>query len=395
MQYTPIWWIFWGSLSIIVYSYVGFPLLVALRAWLWPAPVKRATHTPRVSVVLAAHNEAQVITRKLDNTLALNYPRECLEMVVASDGSDDDTADLVAKYAAPQVKLLRLPRGGKNRALNAAVAAARGEILVFTDADAMFRLDALRHLVAPFSDPQVGGVAGDYRHATNVVEGANERSYWDFERRLKGWQSCADSMTSAWGPIYAIRRSLFKPIPAGVTDDYFISAQVLAAHRRLIFEPRAAASGPVATSTQAEFRRKVRIISAGLRGVWEMRALLNPLEYGLLAVQVFSHKLLRRLMVIPLLLLGISAPALWQSGWFYRLITLGQLVLHGAAALGFLLRGTHWGQSKLLRLPFFFDMVYTAAAVALVALLRGARHDMWESGGQNPPGHCPAREREV
>ena len=401
MKTRPLaWWLFWTSFCLILYTYIGFPLLVAARGLLRSRPVKLgSSDTPLVSLIIAAYNEAPVIKKKIDNTLALDYPRDCLEIVVASDGCDDGTPELVMEYNLPVIKLLRLPRQGKNLTLNDAVAVARGDVLVFTDADSMLAPDSLRYLVAPLSDAAVGGVAGDYRHDTAAKGGASERTYWQFERRLKALQCRVDSMTSAWGPIFAIRRELFQPIPPGVTDDYFTSAQVLAAHRRLVFEPRAVAVGPVADSARQEFRRKVRIITAGLRGVWKMRQLFNPLEYGFLAVQIFSHKFLRRLMVIPLVLLSLTAPFLGAHGWFYKLAALGQFAFHGAAALGFVLRNTSLGQLKLLRLPFFFDMVYTAAAVALVNLFSGARHDIWKTqpyppyGRYSKPGEPELKER--
>lgn len=372
-------WLFWSALSLILYTYFIFPVVVLLRGLLRPRPVKKREHFPPVSLIVAAYNEASVIIQKLDNILALDYPRERLEVIVASDGSDDGTVELVEGYNALEVRLLTLPRQGKNQALNCAVDVASGDILVFSDVDSMFAPDALRHLVAPFADPQVGGVAGDYRHDPGPVGGTNERDYWSIERRLKWLQSRGGSMTSAWGPIYAIRRSHYAPIPTGVTDDYFTSVQVLAAHERLVYEPQAVATGPVADSAQSEFRRKVRIITAGLRGVWAMRCLFNPLEYGFIAIQLFSHKLLRRLMIIPLLVLGITAPPLWSRSWFYKLATVGQVGFHGAALLGFLLQETALGHRKLLRLPFFFDMVYTAAGMALFNLVRGTRHDIWET----------------
>lgn len=374
---TTSWWLFWGSILTVAYTYLGFPLLVALRALLRPRAVEAEQHTPSVSFIIAAYNEAEIIVRKLDNTLGLEYPRAQIEIIVASDGSSDATNDLVAAYPAPEVRLLALPRQGKNLALNDAVAQARGEILIFSDADSMLEPDALRYLTAPFADPEIGGVGGDYHYAADNDEGSGERTYWSFDRMLKEFQSRAGSMTSATGQIFAMRRALYRPLPLGVTDDFYASVQVPAAHQRLIFEPRAVARGPIAESTGAEFRRKLRVITAGLRGVWLMRHALNPIEYGWFAVQLFSHKVLRRLMVVPLIGIGLSAPLLWRRGWLYRIATLGQFGLHGAGLLGFALRGTRLGRSKVLSLPLFFDMVNVAALAALVNLIRGDRHDIW------------------
>jgi cellulose synthase/poly-beta-1,6-N-acetylglucosamine synthase-like glycosyltransferase len=369
--------LFWGSVAIIIYTYFGFSLLLAFRAIFRKRPVLKGSDTPSVSVIIAAHNEAGMITQKLDNVFSLDYPRENLEVIVASDGSVDETNNLVAGYGAPQLRLLVLPRLGKNHALNAGVAQAQGEILVFTDADTIMAPDALRKLVAPFSDPKVGGVGGDYRYTTNVIEGEGERTYWNYERFLKILQSAAGSMTSATGQIYAIRRGLYNLIPSGVTDDFFESSQVAAAHKRLIFEPQALAYGPVADSAEAEFRRKVRSITTGLRGVWKMRVLLNPFQYGFYSIQLLSHKVLRRLLNIPIILLFVTAPLLWHQGWFYQFATVGQFAFHAAGLMGFLLRHTRAGQIKLLMLPFYFQLVYAATSVAVYKLVTNQQRDIW------------------
>lgn len=390
MAKPPAWWLFWGALGAAAYTYVAFPALVAVRAWWRPRPVRAAPITPRLSMIIAAYNEADVITAKLDNIVAQDYPRDRLEIIVASDGSTDATAELAAAYRAVPVRVLRLPRQGKNATLNAAVAAASGEILVFSDADVMLAPDALRRLVAAFADAEVGAVGGDQRYRTQHGENSGERAYWDVDRWLKLLQSRAGSMTSAHGALYAIRRELFRPLPPGVTDDFFISVQAVAAGRRLIFEPRALAYTPVAASSRLEFRRKVRVISAGLRGVWSVRGLLDPRRYGFYALQLLSHKVLRRLMAIPVLCLAVSAPGLWRQGGIYRLAALAQLVLHGAAGLGFLGQGTRWGRAKVLALPLFFDLVNVAALVALWELARGRRHDLW-TPQRVPSADAPAR----
>lgn len=379
-QRNLVWFLFWGSLSTILYVFIGFPLLLGLRGLLRPRPVKRnPAYTPMVSMIIVAHNEAEVIKRKLDNAFTLDYPRTNLEIVVASDGSDDGTNDIVAQYDEPEVKLLALPRRGKNLTLNEAVTAAQGDILFFSDADSMLSPDALRHLVAPFSDAEVGGVGGNYIYDTDVVYGDGERTYWGIDRMWKRLQSQGGNMTSTTGQIYAIRRSLFKPVPPNVTDDFFTSVQVPTAHRRLVFEPRAVAHGPIADSAQGEFRRKVRIITRGLTSVWKNKQLLNPREYGFYAIQVFSHKLLRRLVAIPLLLTFVTAPMLWKQGWVYKLATTGQVCFHGFAVVGLLFQKTRMGRLKILSLPFYFDLIYAASAVALVNLVRGKQYTVWEA----------------
>lgn len=377
MQRTLSWWMFWGAVGTVLYTYIGFPLLIVLRGLLLRRPVRSAPITPSVSLIIAAYNEADFIVKKLDNAIQLDYPQDKLEIIVASDGSDDGTNELVRAYGSPRVRLLELPRQGKNRTLNSAIPLTTGEVLVFTDADSMIEPGALRRLVAPLADPSVGGVAGDYHYEREAKEGVGERTYWSFDRVLKEMESRAGNVISATGQLYAIRRELVPSVAGGVTDDFFISVRAIIGGRRLVFAPDAVVTGPVAASDDAEFRRKVRILMRGLNSVWLSRELLNPGRYGFYALQLLSHKVLRRLMAFPLIITALSAPLLWRRGWIYRAATLGQALVHGLALAGYLLRRTPLGRKKPLSVPFFFDMVNFAAVIALSNLLRGKRADTW------------------
>lgn len=371
--------IFWGSTFVILYCYIGFPLLLALRGLFISSPKvqKQANYFPVISVIIAAYNEVDSITKKIENVLASKYPHDRLEIIVASDGSTDGTNDLVAGFKAPQVRLLDLPRGGKNLAINEAVKIAQGEILVFTDADSILDSDSLSHLVAAFGDSAIGGVSGDYRHASKKIRQEGERAYWNYDRILKNLQNRNGNVSGASGALYAIRHSLFKPVPATVTDDFFSAMQVVSSRHRLIFEPCAVAYGPVASSPQAEFKRKVRIITRGLYGVWLMRHLLNPFSYGFFAIQLFTHKVLRRLLAIPLILLLISAPLLWNTGWVYQGVTILQFAFHASALSGFMMQNTRLGQMRLLSMPYHFDLIYYASLIAIFNHLRGNQYVTW------------------
>lgn len=379
--------LFWDAAALIVYTYVLFPALVFVRSWLWRRPYKTADITPDVSMIIAAHNEANSIGAKLDNLLALEYPRDHLEVVIASDGSTDGTEAIVRRYADRGVKLLALPRQGKAPALNAAVAAASGEILVFSDANSMYAPDAIRAVVRPFVDPEVGGVAGNQQYLDRKILSAasqGEHSYWNFDRQLKRFQSEAGNTISATGAIYAIRRSLFRTVPAGVTDDFVTSTGVIAQGYRLVFAQDAVAYEPVAETSRAEFGRKVRVITRGLRAVLVRRELLNPFRYGFYALQLWSHKVLRRLVVFPLLVLFWASLSLWERGLFYQLATLAQLAFYGFGLLGLWLSGSRLGRLKILSLPFFFCMVNAAVLLATWNLLWGNKIDRWEPKHQNP-----------
>lgn len=377
--------LFWMLVGLVAYTYAGFPLLVFLRGKFMRRPYRQADETPFVTLVVAAYNEEASIAEKLENILALDYLREKLQVIVASDGSTDRTNEIVARYADRGIALLPLPRVGKAAALNAAVAAATGEILVFSDANSLYAPDALRALVRPFADPQVGGVAGNQVYVTPgeaSPSGEGERGYWSFDRWLKFYESEAGNTISATGAIYAIRRHLFQPVPEGVTDDFVTSVRVIAQGYRLVFAPEAVAYEPVAKTEKVEFGRKVRVITRGLRGVWMVRELLNPFRYGFYAVQLFSHKVLRRMVVFPWIVLFLLSFSLWDAGLIYRAAALAQAGLYAGGLAGFLLRHTRVGRSKFLALPFFFCMVNAAVVVATFNLLRGQKIVLWETQRQ-------------
>lgn len=382
--------LFWGSVALLAYTYVVFPAILFVRGLLWRKPYRTEDITPSVSMIIAAYNEAASIGEKLDNVVSLDYPRDCLEVIVASDGSTDETEAIVAQYEDRGVKLLALPRQGKAGALNSAVAVAKGEILVFSDANSQYAPDAIRQLVRPFADPEVGGVAGNQvylsekRMADDAAQtGDGERTYWGFDRFLKRIQSEAGNTISATGAIYAIRRSLFPGVPEGVTDDFATSTAVIAQGYRLVFAPDAKAFEPVAKSSGVEFGRKVRVMTRGLRAVLVRRELLNPFRFGFYALQLFSHKVLRRLMFAPLALLLVSNPFLLGEGVFYQLTMLAQIGFYGAALAGALFRDTALGRNKLVTLPYYVCLVYLAAAVATFNVLRGHQINRWEPQRQH------------
>jgi cellulose synthase/poly-beta-1,6-N-acetylglucosamine synthase-like glycosyltransferase len=374
-------WVFWMALVCLVYAYAGFPLLLWLRARLFPRPHRAEDYTPSVSVVIAAYNEAAHIAARIENLLSQDYPTDHLEIIVASDGSADQTNEIVESYGHPNVQLLALPRQGKGPALNAAAAAASGEFLVFTDANTHFRPDAVRQLARHFADPFVGGVAGNQiylrgERASSTADG--ERLYWNFDQWLKSLQSRGGSVTSATGAIYAIRRSLYQDIPADAMDDFYISTGVVQRGYRLVFAPAAQAFEPVAEAEGVEFARKLRVITQGLQAVIYRHDLLNPFRYGFYAWQLFSHKVLRRLVGVPLLVMAITCPALYGHGWVYQLALAMEVAFFLLFAAAFFLRGTSWGNRKPLAIAWYFVMVNTAALVSAIAILRGHRVRRWE-----------------
>ncbi len=322
---------FWLAASTIVYTFVLFPMLVLARARLAARPPAEADITPPLTVIIAAHNEASDLPAKLENVVSVDYPPEHLEIIVASDGSTDQTVELARAVAGGRATVLDLPRSGKAGALNAALELATGEIVVFTDANSMLNAGTLRSLVRPFADPEVGGVAGNQVYTepdAGVVAG--ELAHWDVDRALKTAASRSGSVVSATGALYAVRRELVQPVIDGVTDDFYVSTGVIASHRRLVFAPEATVHEPVSSSVGEEYGRKRRVMTRGFRSLLARRELLNPFVHGWNAVQLITYKLLRRLLAIPLLTVGVASFALRRRHPMYAVVATfhGRLLGH-------------------------------------------------------------------
>ena len=372
--------IFWISVGLLLYTYLLFPLLLLLRGRLIHRPYAAADCTPELTVLVAACNEEAYIGACIDSLLAQDYPGDRMRIVIASDGSTDATEEVVRGYADRGVQLMAGPRRGKIETLNRTVPQLGGELIVFADAGTRFKSDALRELTRPFADASVGGVAGNQiytREAKKSLTADGECAYWNLDRRLKEAQSRAGHVTSATGAIYAIRRRLFRTIPCGATDDFFVTTQVIAQGARLVYANEAQAFESVALETRTEFRRKTRIITQGLYALWVMRRLLNPFRYGFYSFQLAWQKFLRRLMVLPLLAILLVSPWIWSHGPLYQLAVIGQAVFYAAALIGPALQHISPGRSKLLTLPFFFCMVNLAALLAFIDTLRGKRIGAW------------------
>jgi cellulose synthase/poly-beta-1,6-N-acetylglucosamine synthase-like glycosyltransferase len=373
--------VFWGSGAVLAWAYAGFPAVAFLRSTLRPRPYAVATHAPSVAIVVAAHNEVETIERKLDNLASLDYPRDRLELIVASDGSTDGTDDVVRRRRAPRVRLLSLPRKGKAAAMNAAVATTRADVLVFTDANSMLRPDAVQALVRPLVDPDVGGVAGDQRYTGDRdTEGTavGERDYWSFDRALKRAQSASGSIIGATGALYAVRRDLVAQIPDGVADDFYVSLAVVAQGARLVFEPAAIALEPVAPSAAQEFRRRTRVLTRGLRCIFVMRPLLNPRRHGFFAIQLLSQKVLLRVSVVPLGAIALTSTTLVRRGRVYQLAAAGQAVLFGLGLIGLAAPRSRLARRRVVALPAYFCLINAAQTAALWNLARRRTIDRWE-----------------
>jgi cellulose synthase/poly-beta-1,6-N-acetylglucosamine synthase-like glycosyltransferase len=369
-----------ASTAVVAWVYLGYPAMLALLGRLRPRARLRAPLELPVSVIVAAHDEADVIAEKVANVLASDYPEALLELVVASDGSDDATVDVARRAGASRV--LDLPRVGKLTALNRAAELASGEILVFTDADSRFDARMLRELVSNFADEQVGGVAANVvrqvaGNGRSVARG--EGLYWRYERLLKRLEDRVGSVVSASGHLYAVRRTHFRASTrTAATDDFVISTEVVRRGGRLAFDENAIVLVDTPEEGGTELRRKVRVMNRGLRGALGLGGALLPTRTGLYAVEVVFHKILRRFVAFFLVAMLVSTAILVARDLTWWIVLGPQLVFYALAAAGAALAGTRWGRMKPLWIPYFFCLANGAAALAALSLLAGVRFERWE-----------------
>jgi cellulose synthase/poly-beta-1,6-N-acetylglucosamine synthase-like glycosyltransferase len=312
-----------------LYTVAGYPLLLGWMARRWPAPVRKREIQPSLSVVIPVHNGANYLAAKLESILALDYPRDLMEVLVVSDGSTDATDDIAIGFAARGVQLLRVPRGGKPAALNAAVPLTRNEILVLTDVRQVLASVSVRKLVENFADPRVGVVSGDLLIRKGNLEETSVGAYWRYERWIRRQLSRLDSIMGASGAFYAMRRTLFRQMPDELLlDDMYLPMGAFLSGYRLVVEPEAQAFD-LPTSVNTEFRRKVRTLAGNyqLLGYYPwLLTLRNRMLFHFI-----SYKLLRLLLpwvALAVLIASLGLPAPWRA------ITLGgQLGVYGLAAL--------------------------------------------------------------
>lgn len=372
--------VFWFLVLIVGYVYAGYPLLLrVLESWR-ARPVRQGESEPGVTLIISAFNERDVIASKIENSLATDYPSERLEILVVSDASDDGTDDVAAGYAYRGVKVLRMPeRGGKTVGLNAATEQAQGDILIFSDANAMYRPDAIRALVRNFDDPEVGAVVGESTYSDSASDaGKSESAYWRYETAIKRLESRIGSVVGGDGAIYAIRKDCYRPMSADALSDFVNPLQIVQQGKRCVYEPEAVSVEEAAGSFDKEFRRKVRIVNRAWRATMSMKYLLNPFRHGLFAWALISHKLLRWL--VPVLLAGILATniALMRYDLAYLATLLLQIAFYGLAVAGWQIRRRR-DLPLPLYVPFYFCLVNIASAKGILEAYQGKTYTTWST----------------
>lgn len=400
--------VFWASVGLVLYVHAGYPLVLIalgtleqLRADLRFGLSRRTRRvrddrvsSPRVSLVFAAHNEEAVIAQKMLNCARLDYPAELLEILVGCDGCTDATAGLARLAAPPNASVHEFPeRRGKSAVLNALLPRARGEVVVFCDANTELQPDAVRALVRHFARPEIGCVCGELRLRSRDGQPTGEQLYWRFETLLKFFESRLNMLVGANGAVFAIRRALFEPIPDdGIVEDFLIAMRVRAAGSRVVYEPEAVAWEDVAPNAGQEFRRRVRIAAGNfqaLRHTWRM---LNPIE-GTVALAFWSHKVCRWFVPLFLVAAQISAIALAREVEYGIAAVLGLAVVL-LALLGHRLdlRGRHWAPASI---PYYFLSMNLALLLGLVAFTRGTQSIVWVPTARRVPSPYGQSAEEV
>ncbi len=371
--------VFWASLALLVYVYAGYPLLLFLAGSLRRESRRtRPARLPRVSLIISAYNEEDVIREKILNSLRLDYPRDRLEVVVACDGCTDGTAAIAREFAAEGVRVFDLPRQGKNGTLNEVVPQTRGDIILFTDANGKFQRDALSTLVRHFADPQVGSVCGEliYLSADDNVVAKGYNLYWRYDQQLKRLESRLACLLGANGSIFAIRKSLYHPLAGFVSNDMVLPIQVAARGYDVVYEPGAISREAGSKDAAEELGRRSRIVGRGILGVRVVLPEVLRGRRGLLLWELLSRKFLRY--CTPFFLVGLAASNLFLLTGIYRWTLAAQALFYGGALLSVGLRrvGLHF---RPLSLPHYFVLGNIAAAMGWWKVLAGRELTKWET----------------
>lgn len=369
------------SVGLIVYTYIGYPVIISGLSRLLERRVRRADIEPSISVIIAAHNEEQDIAAKIENTLELDYPKAKLQIIVVSDCSADRTDEIVRGYQDRGVILLRQnERLGKSAAQNRAVRISTGDVLVFSDATTMYAHDTLRKIVSSFADSEVGCVAGQLVYvekASSAVIGRGCRSYWSYEKFLKRSESRLGSLIGVSGCLYAVRRSSCSRIAAEMSSDFVIASEIHLQGLRTVYDERAISFEATNKNGRDEFRMRVRVIEQTFSAISRYSELLSLRKHGFFAFQLISHKILRY--AAPIFLVGafVSNLLAMSSSEFYRATFFAQAFFYVLA-----LAGWYCDRASLkigvLALPYYFVLANLASVGGLLKFLRGEAHLIWE-----------------
>jgi len=380
---------FWCALFVLIYTYFGYGLILFFWVKIKRLFVYRysfqSDYLPNITLLITAYNEESCIREKIENSLSLNYPKDQIQYIIITDGSDDNTPQFVEEYA--EIQLMHQPeRQGKIMAVERAMKEVHGEIVVFTDANTLLNKEAVKNIVRHFSDKKVGVVSGEKRilnRSADEAAGAGEGFYWRYESKLKQWDNELYSVMGAAGELFAIRTKLFEPIPKdSLIEDFYMSFKIIEKGYKIAYEPDAYALEEPSASVKEELKRKIRIAAGGIQSIVRLKELLNPFKYGVITFQYVSHRVLRwTLAPLSLPIVFISNAFLWDQGFIYQFIFVNQVLFYLSALCGFLLEKKHI-RLKLLFIPYYFCMMNYAVYAGFRRFMKGSQSVLWEKAAR-------------
>jgi len=379
--------IFWVLLGIVFYTYLGygivlFVLLQIKRIFKKKKQIQLSDdELPEVTLLVAAYNEEDFVQKKIENTLSLNYPQHKLHQMWCTDGSDDQTPNILANYT--DIEVLHKPeRAGKIAAMNRAVKYVKTPIVIFSDANTLLGKESIRKIAEMFHDPKTGCVSGEKRifnAESEAASAAGEGLYWKYESTLKRWDAELYSAVGAAGELFAIRTALFNEVePDTLLDDFIISLRVAMQGYKIDYDPEAYAIETASANVKEELKRKIRIAAGGIQSVVRLYPLLNIFRYGLLSFQYISHRVLRwTITPLALLFLLLTNIILAPNSEFYLVFLSLQLIFYIAAILGWILENKKL-KVKLLFVPYYFFIMNYAVFMGFGRYIKKTQSVNWE-----------------
>lgn len=384
-----IFYLFWISLALVVYTYVGYGLIIYILSRFWgnqkTPPIPSENDLPEITLLVAAYNEEKYITQKIENSLSLDYPASRLHLWIVADGSTDSTVELCKKY--PGVTVHYSPeRKGKIHAVNRVMQEVKTGIVIFSDANTDLNKQALKNIVRHFTESKVGGVAGEKRIvalAQDNASGAGEGLYWKYESALKTMDSKFTTAIGAAGELFAVRTDLYvNPHTDTIIEDFVTSMKIVAAGYRFVYEPDAYAIETASASIKDEWKRKVRISAGGIQAIIRLPGLLNVFKYGWISWQYISHRAMRwSVAPLALLVLFITNIILLPNSILYVFAFVAQGAFYLLAFVGHLLREKKIA-IKGFFVPYYFTMMNLSVYAGVVRLLRKTQSVVWEKSAR-------------
>jgi len=372
--------IFWLSLIILFYIFMGYPIVLNLLEKYFGKTVVRykdGEELPSVSLFIPAYNEDKVIREKIENSLRLNYPEEKLSIVIASDGSTDSTNAIINQFKDAVTPMIYKKRCGKTQLINKVMPELSGEIVVFSDASSMLKTDSILKMVRNYRDEKIGGVSGTYKlqNNDNSDRSKGEGLYWKYETFLKRKESNLHSILGGHGSLYSIRRHLFEPLAENtINDDYIIPMRLLKKGYRVVYEPQSISYERTSTDVKGEMNRRSRISFGNFQQIVILRSLLNPTN-GFISFEFISHKLLRSFSFFFMITLFISS--LLINSEFMKLFVLLELIFYLIGLAGFILSSKKI-KSKITAIPFYLCMINLSSLVGFIKFIFNKQKVTWE-----------------